>query len=215
MGCSEPWPGGANPLNMAERLMALLDAWEIERATLVGHDMGDQPALALAARHPERVSGLVVMNSLVIPDERTSWEIRLMRHFSFNRFVLTRLPWAVFRRAEWTFLPPGLRLPGDLRADLWVAFRRPEVRRFIVRLCAGYQRVLPRLPALYGQIACPTLVLWGERDGHFPPAQAHQLHTAIPGSCLEIVRDGWHWLAWYRAELVAEAVRALCGTAEG
>src|SRR5207247_4068854 len=120
---------------------------------------------------------------------------------------LRRLPWLVFRRAEWTFLPRGIRLPRAMRADLWECFRRAEVRRFIIRMCAGYQGTLPRLPALYPRITCPTLILWGERDRHFPPAHAERLHTLIPGSHLEIVPAAEHWMAWY---LAAEVARRVC-----
>ena len=208
MGYSEAWPGGATPHHQADRLLTLMDAWGIERADLVGMDMGGQPVLAFAARHPERVGRAVVMNSLVLPDERTSWEIRVMRRFGWNRLALGWLPWVVFRRAEWTFVPRGVRLPAELRADLWGALRRPEVRRFIIRLCAGYQGALPKLPELYGRVRCPTLVLWGERDSHFPPIHAERLHAALPDSRLEILPGAEHWMAWYLAEPVAERVAA-------
>jgi len=56
MGFSEPWPGGKTPGHMADRLLRLLDAWQIERATIVGMDMGGQPALSFAARHAARRS---------------------------------------------------------------------------------------------------------------------------------------------------------------
>jgi pimeloyl-ACP methyl ester carboxylesterase len=204
MGFSDAWRGGTTPSHMADRLLALLDHWQIERASILGMDMGGQPALAFAARHPDRIRHLVVMNSLVMPEEKTSWEIRVLRQFGWNRFVLRRLPWLVFRRAEWTFLPWGVRLPRDLRADLWESFRRPEVRTFIIRMCAGYQGTLSRLPELYAEIRCPTLVLWGERDRHFPPAHAEQLHRAISGSQLRIIPGAEHWMAWYRANEVAQ-----------
>ena len=122
MGYSEAWPGGATPFHMADRLGAMLDAWGLGRVALAGLDMGGQPALAFAARHPERVGRLVVMNSLVQWDEATSWEIHVLRRFGWNRLILRRLPWAVFRRAERTFLPRRLSLSPELRADLWGAF---------------------------------------------------------------------------------------------
>jgi pimeloyl-ACP methyl ester carboxylesterase len=206
MGCSDAWRGGTTPEHMAARLRALLDTWEIPRARLVGIDMGGQPALAFAARHPERLSHLVVMNSLVLPDEKTSWEIGVLRRYGWNRIILRRLPWIVFRRAERTFLPLGVRLPPALRGDLWGSFRRPEVRRFIIRMCAGYQGTLPRLAALYPRIACPTLVLWGERDRHFPPAHAERLHTLVPDSRLEVLPTAEHWMPWYLAEEVAARI---------
>ena len=63
----------------ADRLGAMLDAWGLSRAALVGLDMGGQPACAFAARPPDRVSRLTVMNSLVQRDEPTSWELRVQR----------------------------------------------------------------------------------------------------------------------------------------
>ena len=208
LGYSDPWPGGATPMHLADRLRQLLDAWLIERASVVGLDMGGQPALAFAARHPQRIQRLVVVNSLVFGEEETSWEIRILRKFGWNRFILRWLPGVVFRRAERTFLPRGVRLPSELRADLWESFRRRAVRRFLIKMCAGYQGTLPRLPALYRQITCPTLVLWGEQDRHFPPVQAARLHAAVAGSCLHLLPGGTHWMAWHRADEVAGRIRS-------
>jgi pimeloyl-ACP methyl ester carboxylesterase len=208
MGRSDPWPGGTTPKHLAERIRALLDAWGIERVTLLGTDMGGQPALAFAAAYPERTAGLLVMNSLVFGDADTSWEIRVLREYGLNRAILRRLPRIVFARAERTFLPRGTRLPEDLRRDLWESFREDAVRAFIVKMCAGYEGTLAKLPELYGAITCPTLILWGEDDRHFPPVQAEMLHQRIAGSTLSILPGARHWMIWYRAEEVAARILA-------
>jgi pimeloyl-ACP methyl ester carboxylesterase len=206
LGGSDPWPGAVTPAHMADRLRALLDAWGIERASLFGMDMGGQPALAFAARHPQRVRRLVVANALVFPDERTSWEIRLLRRFGWNRFFLHGLPRAVFRRAARTSLCPSDRLPDGVRADFWEHFRRPAVRQFVARMCAAYQGTLDELPPLYPRIACPTLALWAERDRHFPPAHGRRLRDAIPGASLEVVPGACHWMALAHPDAVARSV---------
>jgi pimeloyl-ACP methyl ester carboxylesterase len=207
MGASAAWPGGTTPTHMAERLLALLDAWKLERASLLGQDMGGQPSLALAALHPDRVQRLVVMNSLVFPDEETSWEIALLRRFGWNRFFLRHLPGPVFRRAVRSFLDGRETLAPELRSDLWEHFRQPAVRDFVAKMCAGYQGTLDRLPPLYGRIACPTLVLWAERDGHFPLAHARRLQAAIAGARLRVLPGARHWMALSRADEVAREVR--------
>jgi len=215
-GDSDAWPGGATPTHMAERLHQLIDWWNLDGVSLVGADMGGQPALVFAARFPERMRRLVVMNSLLFGDERTSWEIRLLRKFGWNRFILRNLPRLVLRRAEQTFLPRGIRLPDPLREDFRQAFLRRHVRTFISKMCAGYQGRLDQLPALYSQVACPTLALWGARDRHFPPCHAEQLHSTVPGSRLHVIPDGEHWMAWHAAEDVAAAVhRFAISTASG
>jgi pimeloyl-ACP methyl ester carboxylesterase len=206
LGSSEGWPGGATPAHMADRLAVLLDSWRIGRATLVGMDMGGQPALVFAARHPDRVDSLVVLNSLVLWDEKTSWEIAILRRYGWNRFFIRRLPRLVFERALATFLPPGTKLPDELRRDFWTSFKTPEVRTFVARMCAGYQGTLPQLPEIYAHVACPTFILWAEHDRHFPPAHAERLHELIPGSHCEIVPGALHWMAWNRAEEIARRI---------
>jgi pimeloyl-ACP methyl ester carboxylesterase len=206
MGESVEWKGGASPTHMAERLMRLMTAWGFERADLVGMDMGGQPALVAAALWPERVRRLCIMNSLVLWDEETSWEIRLLRRHGWNRVILRHLPAVVFARAQWTFLPRGVRLPRDLRADFWRCFRRRDVRQYIARMCAAYQGSLRRLPGHFERIRCPTLALWGASDRHFPLAHATRLHAAIPGSRLCIIPGAEHWMPWYLPERVAEAI---------
>jgi pimeloyl-ACP methyl ester carboxylesterase len=206
-GESDAWPGGATPSHMADRLRQLLDWWDVDRVSLVGADMGGQPALAFAARYPKRTSRLVVMNSLVFGDEPTSWEIRVLRRFGWNRFILRSFPRSVFRRAERTFLPRGVRLPRPLRDDFWQAFGRREVRGFISKMCAGYQGTLPDLPAMYSQVTCPTLALWGGRDRHFPPRHAERLHAAVPNSRLHVIPAGEHWMSWHMPDEVAARIR--------
>ena len=195
-------------MDQASRLLTLVNHWRLDRAHVVGLDMGGQPGLVFAARHHDRIASLTVMNSLVMWDANTSWELKLLRRFGWNRFFIGHCPRLVFRRAERTFLPRGVRLPAEVRADLWEAFRRKEVRQFIVRMCAGYQGTLPRLPDVYRQISCPTLALWGEEDKHFPPVHAERLHALLAGSSVEILANAGHWMVWNRAADVSSRLSA-------
>jgi pimeloyl-ACP methyl ester carboxylesterase len=214
MGESDPWPGGATPMHLSERIGTLLNHWKLERAHLIAMDMGAQPALAYAAQYPQRVFSVVAMNSLVLWDEATSWEISVLRRFGWNSFILRNLPHVVFARAERTFLPRGARLPAELRDDFWHCFRRPEVRSTIAKMCAGYQGTLPRLPDLYKKIDRPTLVLWAENDKHFPLEQARRLHDMVANSELQIVPRGQHWMVWNRGEELATRIRAFWSSLE-
>src|SRR5262249_32839073 len=135
------------------------------------------------------------------------WDIRILRRYGWNRLLLSRFPSVVFGRALRTFQPRGRHLPAGLRDDFWGSFRRPEVRRFITKLCAAYQGTLSQLPQMYRAITCPTLILWGGRDRHFPPVHAARLHRDIRGSRLEIIADGQHWMVWDLSAEVAAHIR--------
>lgn len=203
MGGSDAWDGELTPEDLARRVVRLLDHWQLDRATLVAHDIGGQAALAAAILAPERIASLVVMNTLAFPDEPTSLDIALLRRIGLNGLLLRHLPRSVFRRAVATSAD---RLPRALCDELWQQFARRDAREVIVRLCGAYQRALPDLAARYASIRVPTTILWAGRDHHFPLAHAHRLHSTIRGSRLTIIENANHWMAFERAEEVAAAL---------
>lgn len=207
LGGSSEMPGGTTPIAMAERLAQVLRALDIETCDLCGFDMGGQPALVFAARYPHHVRRLIVMNSLVFGDEATSWEIALLRRFKFNRFFLRYTPRLVFWRAVKTSLPVQIAQCSDILADFWRHFRARRVREFLIRMCAGYQGQLRRLPEIYREINRPVLVLWSEHDKHFPVEQGRRLAQLVSGSSFRLIKNAPHWSPLHDPESVAKAIR--------
>jgi pimeloyl-ACP methyl ester carboxylesterase len=72
---SLPGFGGSEPLSwsqismvsLADRVEALLDHLAIDRAVIIGHSMGGGVAMEFAARHPERVLGVVYRAGVATP----------------------------------------------------------------------------------------------------------------------------------------------------
>ena len=50
--------------------------------------------------------------------------------------------------------------------------------------------VSPRAGRDLGALACPSLVLWGDRDRYLPTRFAHAYADALPAAELEIARRG-------------------------
>lgn len=207
LGYSQPWPGRVGPSARADQLLALLDAWGVERAHLIGADMGAAPALVLARRHPERVASLAVMNALLFWDGPTSWEIRLMRRAGLQRLSFAAAPGLVYRQCVRTFLE-GDALPEPLDADFLGAFRRGPVRRQLLDMCRDYEDELPALVDDVWQLEVPTLALWAERDHHFPPEHAARLGRLLPEATVRTLAGARHWMAWTRPDEVAAHWRA-------
>jgi pimeloyl-ACP methyl ester carboxylesterase len=112
-------------------------------------------------------------------------------------------------------LPRGYKLSPELRSDLWESFQRPEVRKFVVRMCAGYQGILPRLKQLYPSLQTPSLFLWAERDKHFPVAHARRLAELAPGAKYEEIPGAGHWMALNLAEEVSTHILQFVGASDG
>ena len=76
-GYSSMPPTGYDADHMAQDLLGLLDALEIERAALVGHSYGADIALYAAHLHPERVEQIVAIEGALpalIDARRDGWE---------------------------------------------------------------------------------------------------------------------------------------------
>ena len=68
-GGSGAMPEGTQTLeDLARQMLALLDALAIERCVVIGSSVGGMWGVHLAAMAPQRVAGLVVMNSYVGPE---------------------------------------------------------------------------------------------------------------------------------------------------
>ncbi len=65
MGLSAPAEAGFEKVNQADDIAGVMDALDAKSAEVVAHDIGNMVAYALAARHPERVSKLVLMDAPV------------------------------------------------------------------------------------------------------------------------------------------------------
>jgi pimeloyl-ACP methyl ester carboxylesterase len=200
-GGSMPWHGRADQRTFEEVLRWLLDAWRVPEAILVGLSMGGSIAAGFALRNPQRVRGLVLVDS-------TGMQHKLPHHF---------LTYAMLRT----------RFAGPLAAKL-LRLNRSLVRKVLVRVFfTGGQPVrdlesivdevaaeagargsvfadwhadaidrramrINHLPHL-GRIQCPVMVIHGERDAIVPVSAARDAAGAIPGSALRVIPGTGHW----------------------
>jgi non-heme chloroperoxidase len=58
----------------------------------------------------------------------------------------------------------------------------------------------PDHAARLGEIAAPTLILWGEQDAIFSREDSERLAAAIPGATLKVYPETGHAVHWERPE---------------
>ncbi|CAN5637166.1 alpha/beta hydrolase [soil metagenome] len=165
-----PRPRGRLP--SIQSLAAVLGEW-IRRvgrpeAHVIGHSMGGQLALHLAAAHPDQVSKLVLVDAAGIPRPLTPRTV--------VRFAREIAP--VWRWGDLSFVPV-------IVSDAWTAGPRTLLQAIGHILSDDVRPLLPHVRA-------PTLVLWGERDSWVPLAHGREMHDGIPGSRLEILSGAAH-----------------------
>lgn len=162
----------AGPLPDIPGVAAVLAEWMeavgAPRAHVVGHSMGGQLALHLAARFPGRVERLVLVDAAGIP--RPLGPRGLLR---FAREVSPPRRWG-----DPAFLP--VILGDSLRAGPLTVLRALS---HIVR-----DDVRP----LLGEVEAPTLVVWGEGDHIVPLEHGRTMRERIPGSRLLVLKRAAH-----------------------
>ncbi|MBI2893766.1 MAG: alpha/beta hydrolase [Deltaproteobacteria bacterium] len=186
-----------------DHLLALLDDLEIERASVVGHSMGGGIASELAARSPDRVDRLVLVDAACHPMD-VSWRARLPLLPLVGplvwRHLYTRAMFRdYFRKEVWNGRGP----PTWDRVDAFYDdFAPPEAR-------AAAYKVLPHVLDLAGlvpllpRIDAPTLVVWGEHDRLVPLRLGERLARQIPGARLEVLAGAGHAVNEERPEELA------------
>lgn len=200
------------PVDIASQaavLLDLLDALGIDRAVVVGHDLGGGVAQILAVAAGDRVAGLGVVDGVCYD----GWPVPMVRAMKAGWPLLERLPAATLTTA----LRPGLRtlFAHQQRAEPFLdrflgPWQRPEGPRLLARhlrsLDSIYtQTVAPFLPRL----RMPTEVVWGRRDHQMKPRYGERLARDIPDARLTWVDDASHFVPADRPDVVAEAVLRL------
>ncbi len=198
-----PAPEGAYTIDeMADDVVELLDTLSLGKPVVVGGlSMGGYVALSLIARYPERVRGLMLMDTRAGADSPEAVD---------KREELARAVLAAGNAG-----PAVEAMTPRLFAKITVE-QHPEkvtplrelMERNTARGIVGALRAMASRPDRVGDLAAisvPTLVLVGEDDVVTPPSEAQSLADAIAGARLEVIPEAGH-LAPYENPSVANAV---------
>jgi pimeloyl-ACP methyl ester carboxylesterase/DNA-binding CsgD family transcriptional regulator len=158
-------------------LEAVVDAAGLERFALLGISAGGPIVIAYAARHPERVSHLVLYGTYARGRLRRSAQAREEAELLVS---LVRVGWGqanpAYRRAFTTLFVPGATPEQmDWFDELQRVSTTPETAARIRQT-----RDELDVTALAGRVAVPALVLHGRGDAVVPFEEGRLLATLLP-----------------------------------
>lgn len=193
--------GGYDMDTLTGDLVGVLDALDLGPVHYVGLSMGGFVGMRLAARHPERLRSLTLLDTSAGPEDPDKIaQYKLLA--SVYRLVGMR---PVAGKVEPIMFAPGFGDDPAERAQIeeWMGQLR-RVRRggmkAAIRGVTDREAILPEL----GRITAPTIVATGEHDVATPVAKAEVIAGAIPGSRLVVIPGAGHSSTIERPDAVTE-----------
>lgn len=194
-GESEAGPPPYPMVSLAEDLRQILDHLGLARVVLGGLSMGGYVALAFAARYPERLRALVLLDTQPGADPPEVRETRVATAARVRRDGVEAVAGELLERlvggrsVEPEIIELTRRMILDTSSEGMVG---------ALEGMAARPDSTPLLPA----IACPTLVIAGSEDAITPPARARAMAAAIPGAELVEIRGAGHLAPLERPDAV-------------
>ena len=197
-GASDPPPDDEFYLEAhANSIRALLTYLQIDSLYLGGHDFGAAVAVTLMRLFPEvNVRGLILSASNFFTDTQIPFPLGMARWPVMNSLFA----WGMAGNRL------GLRALYESAAynkeeALWRDFRRHltggsiKITRTIMQhTLAGFQEDYVALEAALPEIACPTLLLWGDEDPFFTVQVGERARATLPDATLKVYAYTGHFV---------------------
>ena len=216
-----PVPPGATLDTQADAFAALLDALEIRKAPVFAVSAGSTSAIRFAARHPERVSALILMGPDAPGETYMALPPRSMSNFMFgNDFVYWAMIHILGKKMQiatglvpkgYPLTPQNAALVSKVQTGSLPVSLRMEGWNFETYTCEKefWESVTPASPYPLSKIETPVLVIMAEDDPISLPANVRAMVEQMPNARQFVVPDGGHFLFGHAEEVRAEVIRFL------
>ena len=193
-GHSEMPRGDVSVSGFGRTVDELADRLDLGQVAVVGNSMGGFTGAEMAIQFPGRVERLVLVSAagISIVDLRREPVLALSRVLAgvTARTAAMRPKLAARPRTRHMILSAVARHPSRLKPDITLELMRG----------AGSPGFVPALEALtsydfrdrLGDIRCPTLIVWGEKDALVPLRDAEEFQREIPNSRKVVFNDTGH-----------------------
>ena len=200
---STPSYGNAD---QAKRIVALMDALEIEHAILLGHSFGGGATMETALTIPERIDALILedvggLNLNLLPAPKTqrpsAVEMLLGAPFVRNPVLAATATNPLFTK---TLISTMILDPADATQEKISILQEPLVLQdstntlgdWLKEVLGPQEISLTSDPANYQKLTMPALILWGDSDTVIPLQEGEYLQSILPDAELVVMQGVNH-----------------------
>jgi pimeloyl-ACP methyl ester carboxylesterase len=184
-------------VDMADWIIAVLDAAGLSRAALVGHSLGSLIAIAAAARHPERVRAIALVGPTV-PMPVSDFLLDKAHDNSHMAIDMLNF-WGYSKSAQLggNATPGNWMLGGGMRL---MEKAGPGIIYTDLKACNEYIEGLEHA----ADVKCHALLILGERDMLTPTRSVRKVAEALPDAETVIFEGSGHALLAERPDPVLD-----------
>lgn len=217
MGLSSDPGSGYDKKTQAGDIRAVLDKLGIDKADVVGHDIGTMVAYAYAARYPDKTTKLVVMDAPVpgVPPWEQIVRAPALWHFDFGGKDALRLVQGrerIYLDRFWNdFAGDASKIDEGTRAHYAKLYARPGAMRAAFAQFQSIRKdVEDNTEFLKSKLTMPVLAVGGEKS--FGATQAAVMRNAASDVTEVVVPGSGHWLMEEAPAATVKAVRDFLGS---
>jgi pimeloyl-ACP methyl ester carboxylesterase len=216
-GWTDAPPGAYDKQTLTDDVLAVLDALDLERVCLMGHDWGAWSGFLACLAEPERFAAFLALGSprpggrpsarQLLEVWRFGYQVAIASPVLGRRLVADRrvvervIVGGAVRRQAWT--------PDDLRAFSAVLAEPARAQASVGLYRTFLAREVARTP--HGRLRVPTRIMLGARDPAIPVVLLDGADDDADDVRVEIVPDCGHFVPEEHPALVARRARELFG----
>ena len=216
-GWTDAPPRAYDKQTLADDLLAVLDALDLQRVGLMGHDWGAWSGFLACLAAPERFAAFLALGAprpggrprprQLLEAWRFTYQVAIAspvlgrRLVADPRFVERVIVGGAVQRQAWA--------PDDLRAFTAVLAEPARARASVDLYRTFLTREVARTP--HGRLRVPTRIMVGARDPAMPVVLLDGADEDADDVAVEIVPECGHFVPEEHPELVAQRARELFG----
>jgi pimeloyl-ACP methyl ester carboxylesterase len=191
----------------AEFIASFLNEYNIDRAVLVGNSMGGQIALMTCLKYPDRVAGLVLIDSGGYPQSMEFLPFKLLEIPVIGEISMALINRTIIQ----TMLKRGIYFDGSFATDEVITnycnvYGTVNARKTPPKIMRKIMKDEAHIASHLDNIKCPTLIIWGAEDRVISPLRAEMFHKDIRNASVLMMPQAGHMPQIEKSEVVNKAV---------
>lgn len=194
-------------------LTQLMDAWKLEKATLIGISLGGGLSIGYALKNQKRVEKLVLIGSYGIQDKAP---YHALSYFMLKMPWVMNATWAMSRGSRWAarYSLESIICNPQSHSDALLEEVLAAMQNLDSQKAFGifqqdeisWRGTKTNYTPWIGEIKIPTLLIHGSRDIGVPLKYAQRAAGLLPNAKLAIIENAGHWTQRDYPEKVNEQI---------